>query len=335
MGKLFGVSYALRGNAYHIAESGLIQWFNLKIPPTKNGYPVVAVDEMAFIANSDICSLTLPSSIRTIGKYAFQKCSALRTAVIEAGDIGDRAFMECKNLHTVVLGEGVTSIGKEAFKGCKKLKSVTLPNSLTSLAQGAFFECPNIEYINIPTSMTVIENNSFFYFKNVRRFHIHKWVSRIEDGAFAYCNSVEQYTVDEENPFFKAINGDLYTKDGSTLIAYASGKKDTEFLVPEGVLHIGMAACAGSASLKSIELPEGVLSIKFEAFGLCPSLESVTIPRSVTDVDRSICWQSNKNITFFWYFSERPEGWDEAWNDLDFDNKASVVRKKMGKSVLD
>ena len=40
--------------------------------------------------------------------------------------------------------------------------------------------------------------------------------------------------VDEDNKFYKSIDGVLYTYDGKTLVAYPTGKTDREYDVIEG-----------------------------------------------------------------------------------------------------
>ena len=335
MAPLFGFKYTPVAYGYEITEAGLFQWFNLKIPEEKNGRPVVAIGERAFAGISDVFKVTIPKSVHTIGKNAFWGCSSIRDIIIEgSASIGDRTFYNCKNLRSVMLSN-VTSIGKEAFKGCKKLRSITLPNSLTELDSRAFLDCPDIEYINIPTAMTEIKQTSFFCFKNVRRFHIHKGIRSIEWGAFSACASVEEFTVDEENPFYTAIDGNLYTKDGKILIAYASGKKDTHFDVPTHVETIWGAAFQCSNYLKTVDILDGVKSIGFNAFAFCPALESVSIPDTVETVDMHLCWQSNKNVIIRTPFSTTPDGWNESWHYVDFNTAAKLERVRRKKQILD
>ena len=335
MARLFGLNYYLQGRSYYVKEAGLFLPPSTKIPETKNGYPVVGIMESAFVGLSGVFTITVPASVVSIEKHAFWGCSSVRTLVINGpAQIGERAFFNCKNLRSVIM-PNVTSIGKEAFKGCKKLKSITLPNSLTTLDNRAFFDCPQIEYINVPTAMTKIVQNTFFYFKNVRRFHIHKWITNIQEGSFSACANVEEFSVDEDNPYYKAIDGNLYTKDGKNLIAYASGKKDAHFDVPQEVEHILGSAFGSSPNLKSVTMHEGVSSIGVFAFGFCKSLESITIPSGVEHVDDSICWQSNKNLVIYTYSAPEQTGWAERWSEIDFGLSARVERKRLGKRLLD
>jgi hypothetical protein len=155
----------------------------------------------------------------------------------------------------------VTSISSSAFSNCTSLASITIPDSVTTIGSSAFSNCTSLESITIPESVTTIG-----------------------DAAFSSCTSLASITVDENNTAYKDIDGNLYTKDGKTLIQYAIGKTDTSFTIPDGVEVIGGAAFVYCTSLASITIPESVTKIGSYAFCGCKSLASITIPESVTTI---------------------------------------------------
>ena len=55
--------------------------------------------------------------------------------------IGGGAFFDCAALTSVTIPSSVTSIGGSAFSGCIRLTSVTIPASVTSIGAGAFYGC--------------------------------------------------------------------------------------------------------------------------------------------------------------------------------------------------
>ena len=69
------------------------------IPAIIKTFPVVAIGESAF-ENSNLESITIPDSVKTIGK---------------------KAFSSCTNLKTVTIGNGVKSIKHNAFENCNSL----------------------------------------------------------------------------------------------------------------------------------------------------------------------------------------------------------------------
>ena len=98
------------------------------------------------------------------------------------------------------------------------------------------------------------------------------------------CGLLTSIEVDSNNPNYKSIDGNLYSKDGKTLIKYAIGKTDTNFTIPDSVTSIGVEAFSGCSSLTSIVIPDSVISIGDGAFYICESLTSVVIGNSVTSI---------------------------------------------------
>ena len=91
----------------------------------------------ACFAGGQISKVTLPGTLRTIGKNAFFSCAELKAIDIPGSveTIGASAFDET-GLKEVTIGNGVTSIGEEAFLSCP-MTIVTLPESVTSIGAHA------------------------------------------------------------------------------------------------------------------------------------------------------------------------------------------------------
>lgn len=64
----------------------------------------------------------------------------------------------------------------------------------------------------------------------------------------------------------------MFDKPKSVLIKYPEGKKDTSYIIPDGVTSIGDFAFMYCISLKSITIPENVTSIGDSAFYHCDNL---------------------------------------------------------------
>jgi hypothetical protein len=71
-------------------------------------------------------TLNLPSTLTSIGSYAFADCSGLTSVTIPGSvtSIGSYAFYACSGLTSVTIPGSVTSIGEYAFAGCSNLISV-------------------------------------------------------------------------------------------------------------------------------------------------------------------------------------------------------------------
>ena len=70
----------------------------------------------AITPNSD-GHVDIPSSLTTIDKDAFYRCTSLKSVTIPESvtTIGTGAFRECTSLRSVTIGDGVTTIGSRAF----------------------------------------------------------------------------------------------------------------------------------------------------------------------------------------------------------------------------
>lgn len=108
------------------------------------------------------------------------------------------------------------------------------------------------------------------------------------------------------NPYFKTINGALYSKDGTLLIKCPS-EKEGSFTVPSSVKKIAHSAFKDCTKLTKVTIPDSVTvmdertfkncsmlkqirlsryltSIPSEAFSGCSSLTNITIPSSVSSI---------------------------------------------------
>ena len=66
------------------------------------------------------------------------KCTLIPSTVTS---IGNYAFIGCSGLTAVEIPNSVTSIGDSAFEGCRGLTAVEIPNSVTSIGKLAFYLC--------------------------------------------------------------------------------------------------------------------------------------------------------------------------------------------------
>ena len=127
-----------------------------------------------------ITSLTIPSTVSTIGKGAFKNCQKITSLVFNGAEdgtssltsIGDTAFTYLGAAATsttfdLVLPGGMTSIGTSAFYKADNIKSVTIldrPSSSTdtyTIGNTAFNNCSKLHYAVLGTGLKQINKDAF------------------------------------------------------------------------------------------------------------------------------------------------------------------------------
>ncbi|MBQ9427931.1 MAG: leucine-rich repeat domain-containing protein, partial [Clostridia bacterium] len=90
-----------------------------------------------YLNNTLLTDLVIPSSVTSIGNYAFGGCSSLTRVTVAEGSqctsIGNSAFNGCSSLTSIEIPSSVTSIGSYAFNYCRGLTSIEISSSVTSI----------------------------------------------------------------------------------------------------------------------------------------------------------------------------------------------------------
>ena len=192
--------------------------------------------------------------------------------------IGNAIYLSEITIPSTYNGRAVTEIGvfcPEDVGESTRLKKINIPDSIITIGERAFNDCWKLTSVTIPDSVAEIGDNAFFYCESLTSVVIGNGVTEIGESAFSYCTSLTSFTVSADNQSYKDIDGNLYTKDGKTLIQYAAGKSDTIFTIPDGVETIGDSAFCDCTSLTSVTIPDSVTSIGSHAFEYCFKLVEV------------------------------------------------------------
>ena len=222
-------------------------------------------------------------------------------------------YIDMYNIKEFEIPNGIQKIKGYAFAWCDSLTSIVIPNSVTSIGEGAFLYCTSLESVSIPDSVTSIGEGAFRGCSSLESVSIPDSVTSIGDEAFSYCGSLTSIAVDKTNKYYKSMDGNLYGKDGKTLIQYAIGKKAMSFTIPNSVTSIGDYAFADS-TLTSIKIGDSVTSIGEYAFGWSTSLRQIVIPDSVTSIGSS-AFEYCSSLTIYCEATSKPSsGWHYRWN---------------------
>ena len=228
--------------------------------------------------------------VKSIGYDAFDKYS-LKSVVIPASveRIDERAFYSCDKLGAIevaeenkyykhIKGNLYTKDGKTLVQYAigKNATSFTIPDGVTSIDSYAFYSCDALKRIVIPASVKTIGNSAFSCCNALERIVIPESVESIGDYVFFLCYDLTSIEVAEGNEYYKDIDGNLYSIDGTVLVQYAIGKDSISFTIPASVKTISSSAFSGCDALQRIVIPASVETIGNFAFDSCSALKSVT-----------------------------------------------------------
>ena len=180
-------------------------------------YTVTGIDQVAFTNSQQLASVSMPGTIKFIGRSAFSSDTLLSSITIPSSvdSIASYAFMYCTGLTSLAIPCSVKTICHHAFAGCKGVTSVivdsenttfdsrdncnaiietasntlvagfnntVIPSSVTSIGNGAF-ALSSLTSIDIPNAITSIGDNAF-EFSGLTSIDIPNSVTSIGDNAF-------------------------------------------------------------------------------------------------------------------------------------------------------
>ena len=127
---------------------------------------VTAIGNYAFYICSNLETVSIPGSLRTIGQFAFCRVDKMGSVDIPVGvkSIRNSAFENCPLLKNITIPEGVDTIGSWAFSMSSSLESITIPSSIKQIGNGAFHNCPNLTTVNILCETPPRLGASAFYY---------------------------------------------------------------------------------------------------------------------------------------------------------------------------
>ena len=266
----------------------------VEIPATvkynKTTYEVVGISWNAFDDCSNLRSVIIPNSIRTIHFEAFYGCSSLDSIVIPNSVTriygnaftGTGIYNDPSNWHNhaLYMGDWLICVNPDSISGIYNIKPGT-----RCIADEAFIYCEALKSVNIPNSVEIIGMLSFGICDSLETLVIPSSVKHIEIGAAESCPSLNRIVVESGNTHYDSrdnCNAIIETATNTLL----SGCNTT--VIPQSITHIADYAFDG-CQFSSFSIPKGIKYIGDWAFANCSNLkvftcEAAELPELGTDI---------------------------------------------------
>lgn len=167
--------------------------------------------------------------------------------------------------------------------------------------------------VNIPAyhfGLPVLEiHNIDTAFDNLISVHIPATVESITPYAFSPGEKITEFTVDDDSPYFKSVDGVLYTADGKTLVAYPQAKADTVFTIPDGTERLADSGYMRlSSNIRQINIPASFTDGQL-ANVMCAGLEMIRVDEAnpVFYADASGVLYNKNQTTLLHYPANGPQ----------------------------
>ena len=176
-------------------------------------------------------------------------------------------------------GSGTSFVMRKVYEGDIVIpETVTyggMSYTVTAVEDGTFVESPKLTSVSIPATVTDLGETPFYA-----------------------CGKLNTITVAMENPAYTVVDGLLYDKAVTTLLA-CPGMKAGAIDLPSTVTTIAKAAFHGCASITSVDIPQTVKDVGVRAFYGCKKLTGIVLPEGVTCIGDSMFYScsSMTNVT--------------------------------------
>lgn len=259
-------------------------------------------------AGKEQTEFTVPDTVRTVMSNAFFDCDNLQKTVIPAtvGSVKPYAFLSCDNC-VFYVGKSLNDIwlawlnwnpDKRPVMYNYPDYDVSPDNSIYVWYDDSLYVIENgiailyeykgvnegdivipqsVNYKGVDYKVREIAKNAFNLKGKAVNIHISSNIETIEAGAFE-CDNIDSFVVDANNPNYKSMDGDLYSKDGQTFVKYCTNKAATEYVFNAFVKIIEGSAFSYAKNLQNVVLTENIHSISDYTFAYCAALKNVVFP---------------------------------------------------------
>lgn len=270
------------------------------------------IEEGAFDDCANLETVSLPSTLKEIGKDSFHLCTALKRFVMEKESAYykvERSILYTKDGKELVyyptaltnttydIPNGVVRLNDYAIYGNMSLTSVSLPSTIKEIGYRGLAALKNMTSLNLnraanleilkdlslsenesltsialPSSIKEFGNGVFKNDKALVSVKLPFSYTRLPDSTFENCGKLTSFGNLPTN--LEAIGGS----------AFKSCMSLTRIQIPSTVKEIGSYAFDNCQGLTSLTLPNGLAAFKEGLFNNCQNLSGINLPSNLAEV---------------------------------------------------
>lgn len=261
-----GLNYELNGskNTATVLKSESAE--NLIIPETiiieGKEYIVTDIDNNAFQGCSQLVSVSIPKTIKSIGARAFQTGKVVD---IYIKDLSAWCNITHKYLHHTTGGQYIYEpiADYRLFLNGSEVTSLEIPSEITYLKTNCFSGCKSISTVVMHDKLNYIGDYAFYKCDELSTIEFSDNVTNIGEYCFCDCRLLENIKLPR---FLETLK-----------IGALQNTNICEITIPGSVTEIGSGCFMGCKSLKEIVIPRNVVRIEDNAFYGCYSLKEVVL----------------------------------------------------------
>ena len=183
--------------------------------------------------------------------------------------IKGNAFYKNYNIKKVVIPESITSVEDRAFHECSNLIQANV--NANKLGAQTFYKCSSLEKVTIEKNVPSCGSSTFLWCNKLNDLTILSEMLNINNDILGTGSALKEIKINEDNGKYKSVNGIVYSKDGTTIYAYPTGKEGDTYEFSSNIKTVGEYAFNG-CKIKYIDIPESVTSVEDRAFQGCSNL---------------------------------------------------------------
>ena len=255
-------------------------------------YVVTSIGDSAFFGCEELDTVTLSSTIKSIGRNAFSLTNVRNIKFNEQlEEITAEAFANCNLISEFTVTNSIKKIGDFAFENCglrkliinckeissprafnniSTLNEITIGENVQTLSYEIFSGCDNIRTINY-NATSFIGFSPIESLPSLTKINIGSNVVSLPENFIRNCVNVTEVVLPEN---LNAISS----------MAFANTSV-REITIKDKINEMGIAVFKDCSKLEFVSLPNNLAVIPDLTFESCEKLYEVAIPDNLTEID--------------------------------------------------